>query len=135
MACKVSISAEVLETETDKGVIVGAKYVARTQVAKDELIRVSAKMTDTCKAKIRIQDRPITGPFANVVAKHTPGTPDGETCTKYKEITYWVTEVKRGGGNDPSIEFTATADCAACGCEDETREATASCSLKVTGGS
>ena len=136
MACKVSVSAEVLVEEKDKkGDIVGTKYEKRTKVAKNELIRVAAKMTDTCKAKIRIQSMPDIGPSSFMAIESTPGTPDGETCTKYKEVTYWVTQVNRGGDTKvPKIKFTATANCGECGCEDETKQVTDTCELQVTGG-
>lgn len=136
MACKVSISAEVLVEEKDKkGDIIGTKYEKRTKVAKNELIRVVAKMTDTCKAKIRIQSMPDIGPLTVLTIESTPGTPDGETCTKHKEVTYWVSQVTTGGDSKvPTIKFKATANCGECECEDATKEATDDCKLQVTGG-
>jgi hypothetical protein len=122
--CKVELTSERQVEVKDKGVVTELKWESGTAV-KDQLVRVIAKMTGGCAAKIEIkatssEHNSKSSRYDLVVLRTAPPTPGADTCTKYKELICWASEVKAGelGDPTPSVKFTVKANCAACNCDD-----------------
>jgi len=129
MGCKVEISAECqVEQKNAGGTIIGLEWKKDVKEAKqDQLVRIVAKMTGTCKAKITITHSEQKRGLAQLHLKNTPPKPKDDECTMYQEVIYWADMVNKGGKPElPSSEFTATAHCDECG-ECEEKKHTASC--------
>lgn len=134
MGCKVTISAECQVEVTDpQGVVTGTKWQVNAEAKKNQLVRVIAKMTDTCKAKVDISKKDSVGPMSLLTVKSAPGTPSSEACTKYREVIFWASEVNHAAGEPvPETKFTATANCGDCACDDTKKVDTDTCVQKFT---
>jgi hypothetical protein len=130
MGCKVEVYAECqVETKDPKGTIIGLEWKKDVKEAKkDQLVRVVAKMTGTCKAMIVITHYENKRDLAQLHLKNTPPKPKDDECTMYKEVIYWADLVNKGGKPElPSATFTARASCGGeCGECDE-KEHSANC--------
>jgi hypothetical protein len=98
------------------------------EAKKDQWVRVVAKMTGTCKAKIVITHYEQTQGLAVLHLKNTPPKPNDDECTTYKEVIYWADTLNKGGRTElPRAVFRATAQCDECG-ECTEKKDSASCS-------
>lgn len=126
MGCKVHITIECqVEDKDSKGQIIGMKWTQQQQARKNQLVRVVAKMTENCQAKINIEGKEKPGPqgqekgTSGILLRNAPAAPASDKCTMYQERIFWAIEVHRAAGQDPpKAIFTASADCSECECGD-----------------